>query len=52
VVKSAQQFRIGFEPLSRHIFNLWRDPRHRNYKNVRRPIWPLDEITELPEQVT
>lgn len=50
VVKSAQQFRIGFEPLSPHIFPIWREKRQRTYNKVRRPIWPLDDLYELPEE--
>ncbi len=54
VVKSSVHFRAGFEPIAAEIIevdapglsspNLFRFP----FKQVRRPIWPLDEGVEYP----
>jgi microcystin degradation protein MlrC len=43
VVKSAQQFRPAFESIARRVFYLrHREGGERDYRHVRRPIWPLD----------
>ena len=50
VLKSAQQFRIGFDAVSEHVFTLRRPaPGGAVFQRIRRPMWPFDELTELPE---
>lgn len=50
VLKSAQQFRIGFDAVSTHVFTLRRPASGgAELLRVRRPMWPFDEPTELPE---
>jgi microcystin degradation protein MlrC len=50
VLKSAQQFRIGFDAVSTHVFTLRRPASGgTELLRVRRPMWPFDEPTELPE---
>lgn len=50
VVKSMQHFRAAFEPIAREVLEVdsgalaTRNFKERGYKNVRRPIWPLDDI--------
>lgn len=50
VVKSMQHFRAAFEPVAREVIEVdtgalsTKDFPSRPYQNVRRPIWPLDEI--------
>lgn len=54
VVKSAQHFVAGFAPLAADIIlasgggPLETDFRKIDYRHVRRPIWPLDEMFEAP----
>jgi microcystin degradation protein MlrC len=49
-VKSMQHFRAAFEPIARDVIEVdtgalsTRNFKTRGYKNVRRPIFPLDEI--------
>ena len=51
VLKSAVHFRAHFAPLASHIFDADTPGIHRpdfacfDYRNVRRPIYPLDEVT-------
>lgn len=48
-VKSAHHFRAGFEPIAREILLVnaggltTPDLKSLSYKNVRRPVWPLDD---------
>jgi microcystin degradation protein MlrC len=48
-VKSTHQFRAAFEPFAREILLvdtggfLSRNPEDLTYRNVRRPVWPLDK---------
>ena len=50
VLKSAQQFHIGFDAVSEHVFTLRRPARGgATFQRIRRPMWPFDEVTELPE---
>jgi microcystin degradation protein MlrC len=50
VLKSAQQFRNGFDAVSEHVFTLRRPaPDGAVFQRIRRPMWPFDELTELPE---
>ncbi|SED91541.1 Microcystin degradation protein MlrC, contains DUF1485 domain [Rhizobiales bacterium GAS188] len=50
IVKSMQHFRAAFEPIARDVLEVdtgalsTRNFKERPYKNVRRPIWPLDDI--------
>lgn len=50
VVKSMQHFRAAFTPIARKIFVTdagglsTPDPSNRAYKNVRRPVYPLDHV--------
>jgi microcystin degradation protein MlrC len=50
IVKSMQHFRAAFEPIAREVLEVdtgalsTRNFKERPYKNVRRPIWPLDAI--------
>jgi microcystin degradation protein MlrC len=50
IVKSMQHFRAAFEPIAREVVEVdtgalsTRNFRTRGYKNVRRPIFPLDDI--------
>lgn len=50
IVKSMQHFRAAFEPISRAVLEVdtgalsTRNFKERPYKNIRRPIWPLDDI--------
>jgi microcystin degradation protein MlrC len=50
IVKSMQHFRAAFEPIAREVLEVdtgalsTRNFKERPYKNVRRPIWPLDTI--------
>jgi len=49
-VKSMQHFRAAFEPIARKVVEIdtgalcTKDFKNRPYRNIRRPIWPLDEI--------
>lgn len=49
-VKSMQHFRAAFEPIAREVMEVdtgalcTKDVRARPYRNIRRPIWPLDDI--------
>ena len=51
VVKSTNHFMAAFGPIAKHVLYidsdapLSRDYRKVPYRNVRRPIWPLDEET-------
>jgi len=53
VVKSAVHFRADFEPLATHIFDADTPGIHRpdfanyDYRNLRRPIYPLDAIDKF-----
>lgn len=50
VLKSAQQFHIGFDAVSEHVFTLRRPARGGAvFQRIRRPMWPFDELTELPK---
>ena len=50
-VKSNQHFRAAFEPLARAVITVDGGGlgsvilRNAAFKNVRRPIWPLDALT-------
>ncbi|MCB8820535.1 M81 family metallopeptidase [Microvirga rosea] len=50
IVKSMQHFRAAFEPISREVIEVdtgalsTRNFLERPYKNIRRPIWPLDPL--------
>ncbi|SCY82327.1 M81 family metallopeptidase [Microvirga guangxiensis] len=50
IVKSMQHFRAAFEPIAREVIEVdtgalsTRNFMERPYKNIRRPIWPLDAI--------
>ncbi|MEO4000851.1 M81 family metallopeptidase [Mesorhizobium sp. CAU 1732] len=50
VVKSMQHFRAAFEPIARKVIEVdtgalsTKNFLVRPYKNIRRPIWPLDDI--------
>lgn len=50
IVKSMQHFRAAFEPIARDVIEVdtgalsTRNFKERPYKNIRRPIWPLDDI--------
>jgi microcystin degradation protein MlrC len=50
IVKSMQHFRAAFEPIAREVLEVdtgalsTRNFKERPYKNIRRPIWPLDAI--------
>lgn len=50
VVKSMQHFRAAFEPIARKVIEVdtgalsTRNFLARPYRNIRRPIWPLDDI--------
>jgi microcystin degradation protein MlrC len=54
VVKSLQHFRAAFEPIADQILFadsgavVSRDFARFPYRQVRRPIWPLDELSEEP----
>jgi hypothetical protein len=49
VLKSAQQFRIGFDAVSTRVFALRRPASAGpGLQRVGRPLWPFDELTELP----
>lgn len=49
-VKSMQHFRAAFQPIAREVLEVdtgalcTKDFRSRAYRNIRRPIWPLDDI--------
>ncbi|MEI7465414.1 MAG: MlrC C-terminal domain-containing protein [Burkholderiales bacterium] len=44
VLKSSQQFRLGFDAITERIFMLRRPSRGApGLRHVQRPIWPLDE---------
>ncbi len=49
-VKSMQHFRAAFEPIAREVVLVDTGalcqvaPTPENYRKVRRPLWPLDEI--------
>jgi microcystin degradation protein MlrC len=48
-VKSTHQFRAAFEPIAREVLLVdaggltSRNLANLSYRNVRRPVWPLDE---------
>jgi microcystin degradation protein MlrC len=46
ILKSSQQFRIGFAQMSDHVLNLPSqiDPQSRVYIARPRPLWPFEEI--------
>jgi microcystin degradation protein MlrC len=50
IVKSMQHFRAAFEPIAREVIEVdtgalsTRNFMERPYKNIRRPIWPLDAV--------
>ena len=50
VVKSAHHFRAAFEPMARAVMLAdtgslaTRDVNSLPFRNLRRPIWPLDDI--------
>jgi microcystin degradation protein MlrC len=50
IVKSMQHFRAAFEPIAREVIEVdtgalsTRNFLERPYKNIRRPIWPLDPM--------
>jgi microcystin degradation protein MlrC len=50
IVKSMQHFRAAFEPIAREVLEVdtgalsTRNFMERPYKNIRRPIWPLDAL--------
>lgn len=50
IVKSMQHFRAAFEPIAREVIEVdtgalsTRNFMERPYKNIRRPIWPLDAL--------
>lgn len=50
IVKSMQHFRAAFEPIAREVIEVdtgalsTRNFMERPYRNVRRPIWPLDAM--------
>jgi microcystin degradation protein MlrC len=50
IVKSMQHFRAAFEPIAREVIEVdtgalsTRNFKQRPYRNIRRPIWPLDAI--------
>lgn len=50
VVKSSVHFRAAFEPLAKKVYDIEcpglmpQNPRAMTYKNLRRPMYPLDEI--------
>jgi microcystin degradation protein MlrC len=52
VVKSAVHFRADFGPLAAHIFDADTPGIHRpdfanfDFQQVRRPIYPLDDVTK------
>jgi len=52
VVKSMQHFRAAFEPIARKVIEVdtgalsTKNFFVRPYKNIRRPIWPLDDIQQ------
>lgn len=54
-LKSANHFRAGFDPLAKAIVTAdgpglsARDVRLWPYQNLRRPLWPFDEIEEEKE---
>ena len=49
-VKSAHHFRAAYGPMARQVMLVDAagitspDPRKFPFRNIRRPIWPLDEI--------
>lgn len=48
VLKSAQQFRLGFDAVTIEHVMLRRPPRELKMQRVNRPMWPLDEDFDLP----
>ncbi len=54
LIKSRQHFRAGFEPILKHVVMVsgpgitTSDYSLHPWKQVRRPIYPLDPDTELP----
>lgn len=58
VVKSMQHFRAAFEPIAREVIEIdtgalsTRNFTERPYRNVRRPIWPLDDIEDVSSMST
>lgn len=56
VVKSSQHFRVGFDPIAAATIycdapgTLNSNLPNLPYKNLSRPIWPLDAINNLPSQ--
>jgi len=49
VLKSAQQYRLGFDAVTTQHVVLRRPPREAlELRHVKRPMWPLDEDFELP----
>jgi microcystin degradation protein MlrC len=49
VLKSAQQFHLGFDAVTTQARALRRPARGRDaFQRVRRPLWPLDEDFRLP----
>ena len=58
VVKSMQHFRASFTPIAREIFVVdaggmsTPNPCNRAYKNVRRPVYPLDPAEDCAKHNT
>jgi microcystin degradation protein MlrC len=49
VLKSIQQFHLGFDAITPHSVVLRQPPRSAaSYTHLPRPMWPLDEDFELP----
>lgn len=51
VLKSAQQFRIAFDEVCRDIFTFRGRKSQVEFKKVRRPLWPFDELEALPKDL-
>lgn len=56
-LKSQQHFRAAFEPIAAEVIvcdcGALATPNYklRRYHHIRRPIWPLDEITGAPQMI-
>lgn len=48
VLKSVQQFHLGFDAVSRHVHVLRRAPPGAAPVRARRPMWPYDDPPALP----
>ena len=51
VLKSAQQFRIAFDSITRDIFFFRGRKSQIELKKVRRPLWPFDDLKTLPKDL-